>query len=68
MIIIDDIMMQCNFNNLSNSLLQLTGLTKQLDFIRFFIKMSQLLFIKHFYFFKTFQKTNNIFIQQYLEK
>jgi hypothetical protein len=23
--------------------------------------MSQLLFIKHFYFFKTFQKTNNIF-------
>jgi hypothetical protein len=25
-------------------------------------------FIKHFYFFKTFQKTNNIFIQQCLEK
>jgi hypothetical protein len=41
---------------------------KQLDFIRFFIKMSQLLFIKHFYFFKTFQKTNNIFVQQCLEK
>jgi hypothetical protein len=27
-----------------------------------------LLFIKHFYFFKTFQKSNNIFIQQCLEK
>jgi hypothetical protein len=37
-------------------MLYLTGLTKQQDFIRFFIKMSQLLFIKHFYFFKTFQK------------
>jgi hypothetical protein len=44
------------------------GLTKQIDFIRFFIKISQLLFMKHFYFFKTFQKTNNIFIQQCLEK
>jgi hypothetical protein len=40
----------------------------QIDFIRFFIKMSELLFIKHFYFFKTFQKTNKIFIQQCLEK
>jgi hypothetical protein len=49
-------------------MLWLTGLRKQLDLIRFFIKMSQLLFIKHFYLFKTFQKTNNIFIQQCLEK
>jgi hypothetical protein len=56
-----------NFNNLSNSLRN-KCCRKQLDFIRFFIKMSQLLFIKHFYFFITFQKTNNIFIQQYLEK
>jgi hypothetical protein len=56
-----------NFNNLSNSLRN-NCCRKQLDFIRFFIKPSQLLFIKHFYFFITFQKTNNIFIQQCLEK
>jgi hypothetical protein len=57
-------------NFLKNLVSCQTSLTDalQLDFIRFFIKMSQLLFVKYFYFFKTFQKTNNIFIQQCLEK
>jgi hypothetical protein len=30
--------------------------------------MSQLLFIKHFYFFMTFREINDIFVQQCLEK